>query len=239
MVISFFIMNKNTAVPHAKAPAGYVVDGIELRIVGESGREVSVFESGQLYYRSDYLSPGYWNRPEETAKAFVLDPQQGAGRLYRSGDYGRLLPNGCLEYNGRNDSQLKIRGYRVDLNEIETVIDGLDCMLKSVVKAVFDENGEPVIVAYYVLKQSESEKAIIDYVKQLLPSYLVPSFWLEMQSFPMVGPNKIDRNALPAVEAGKPKRAHHSAAKSHGGAARKHLARNIGQRACRRRRRVF
>lgn len=207
MVISFFIMNKNTAVPHAKAPAGYVVDGIELRIVGESGREVSVFESGQLYYRSDYLSPGYWNRPEETAKAFVLDPQQGAGRLYRSGDYGRLLPNGCLEYNGRNDSQLKIRGYRVDLNEIETVIDGLDCMLKSVVKAVCDENGEPVIVAYYVLKQSESEKAIIDYVKQLLPSYLVPSFWLEMQSFPMVGPNKIDRNALPAVEAGKPKRA--------------------------------
>ncbi|MED2253671.1 SDR family NAD(P)-dependent oxidoreductase [Brevibacillus parabrevis] len=208
MVISFYIMNKNMAVPQAKTPAGYVVDGIELRILDESGREVSIFESGQLFYQSDYLSPGYWNRPQETANAFVGDPRTGTGRLYRSGDYGRLLPDGCLEYNGRNDSQLKIRGYRVDLNEIESVIDGLDCMLKSVVKAIDDENGEPVIVAYYVLKQSEAEKAIIGQVKQLLPSYLVPSFWLELQSFPMVGPNKIDRNALPAVEATRPRSSH-------------------------------
>lgn len=205
MVISFFIMNKDMAVHPAKIPAGYVVDGINLRILNENNQEVSIYEAGQLYYQSEYLSPGYWNRAEETEKAFAYDLQTGKGRLYRSGDYGRLLPDGCLEYNGRNDSQLKIRGYRVDLNEVESVIDGLDCMVKSVVKSTEDANNEPVIVSYYVLKEHVSEKEIIGMVKELLPSYLVPQYWMEIQSFAMVGPNKIDRSALPALNVNTPK----------------------------------
>jgi len=208
MVISFFILNKESEVNHAKIPAGYVVDEIDVRIVHENNQEAGIFEVGELIYQSEYLSPGYWNQTEATEKAFAADPQYKAKRLYRSGDYGRLLPNGCLEYDGRNDSQMKIRGYRVDLNEIESAIDHLDFIQKSIVKAIPDQNGEQMIVAYYVLKEPASEKEIIRSLHEQLPAYLMPRYWMEVQSFGMIGPNKIDRNALPAFEVDQTKITH-------------------------------
>ncbi|WP_019912658.1 type I polyketide synthase [Paenibacillus sp. HW567] len=205
MVISFYILDKQSEVNHAKLPAGYAVDGIEVRIVDDTGKEAGCFEVGQLLYQSEYLSPGYWNQAEATERAFAYGPDTGRKRLYRSGDYGRLLQNGCLEYHGRNDAQLKIRGYRVDLNEIESTLDHIPFIQQSMVAAVMDHEGEPAIAAYYVLKEPAAEKEIIRVLREQLPAYLIPRYWLELKSFPMIGPNKVDRNALPTLDAMEPK----------------------------------
>ncbi|CQR54157.1 type I polyketide synthase [Paenibacillus riograndensis] len=201
MVISFYTLDKGSEVNHARLPAGYAVDGIDVRIVGESGREAGIFEVGQLVYQSEYLSPGYWNQAGVTERVFASGPDSGAKRLYRSGDYGRLLPNGCLEYHGRNDAQLKIRGYRVDLNEIESTLDHIPFIQQSIVTATLDHEGEQAIAAYYVLKEPAAEKDIIRLLREQLPAYLIPRYWIELKFFPMTGPNKVDRNALPAPDA--------------------------------------
>lgn len=200
MVISFYMLDKESEVNHAKLPAGYAVHGIDVRIVNDNGREAGIFEIGQLVYLSKYLSPGYWKQAGATERVFASAPDTGA-RLYRSGDYGRLLPNGCLEYHGRNDTQLKIRGYRVDLNEIESTLDHIPFIQQSIVTAIMDQEGEQAIAAYYVLKEPAAEKEIIRVLREQLPAYLIPRYWIELKSFPMIGPNKVDRNALPALEA--------------------------------------
>ncbi|KWX83941.1 beta-ketoacyl synthase, partial [Paenibacillus riograndensis] len=201
MVISFYMLDKESEVNHAKLPAGYAVDGIDVRIVDEKGGEAGIFEVGQLVYPSEYLSPGYWNQAGATESVFASGPDSGAKRLYRSGDYGRLLPNGCLEYHGRNDAQLKIRGYRVDLNEIESTLDHLPFIQQSIVTAMLDQEGEQAIAAYYVLKEPAAEKEIIRLLRAQLPAYLIPRYWIALKSFPIPCPNKVDRKALPAPDA--------------------------------------
>ena len=114
------------------------------------GEEASVFETGEIVYKSDFLALGYWGQPEKTDEVFIKDPLTGLGRVYRSGDMGRLLPDGSIEFIGRYDFQVKIRGHRIELADIEAVLDKIEGIEENVVTSFYDEKGERYLAAYYV-----------------------------------------------------------------------------------------
>jgi non-ribosomal peptide synthetase component F len=103
-------------------PAGYAVEDVETLLLNEEGRAVGSDEIGEIVVKSRYLAVGYWRQPEITRTVFVPDPSGSDARIYRTGDLGRLLPDGCLVHLGRKDFQVKVRGYRVETAEIELAL---------------------------------------------------------------------------------------------------------------------
>ncbi|MBG9455466.1 hypothetical protein ABE61_15680, partial [Lysinibacillus sphaericus] len=137
-------------------------------------------------------------RPELTAKKFVKNPF-GEGRLYRSGDLARWLPDGNIEYLGRIDEQVKIRGFRIELGEIESRIREIKGIHDSAVIAKADQNGDQAIYAYYT-GESVSVSEIREHLAGVLPEYMIPSYMMEIDSIPVTRNGKLDKRALPEIE---------------------------------------
>ena len=110
VTLQYFI-DKDSEITNNSVPVGYPVEDTEVFLLNGRGEEASVYETGEIVYKSDYLALGYWGQPEKTEEVFIKDPRTGLGRVYRSGDMGRLLPDGSIEFTGRNDFQVKIRGH--------------------------------------------------------------------------------------------------------------------------------
>jgi len=123
-IIRHFPLNKETEFEGSVVPVGYAVEDTEIRLLDESGEEVGGDRTGEITIRSQYLPAGYWRDPELTRAAFLPDPAGGTGRLYRTGDMVRYLPGGELEFRGRGDDQVKVRGVRVGPGEIEGILAG-------------------------------------------------------------------------------------------------------------------
>src|SRR5439155_16029495 len=119
----------------------------EVLILGASGEPLRMGEIGQIAVRSDYLSPGYWNRPDLTAAAFRPDPEGSHKGIYLTGDFGRLQPDGCLEYLGRKDSQLKFHGVRIEAVEIELALTSHPAVRDAVVAVHTDDGGHQCFCA--------------------------------------------------------------------------------------------
>jgi thioesterase domain-containing protein/acyl carrier protein len=159
---------------------------------------------GELYIGGAGLARGYLNRPELTAERFVPDPfgAQG-GRLYRTGDLVRLRPTGELEYVGRGDFQVKIRGFRIEPGEIEAALLGYSGVRQTLVLARKDAHGEPALVAYLVREpggHAPSPAELRGHLGAILPGYMVPSFFVELDALPLDSSGKVDRRALPNPE---------------------------------------
>jgi non-ribosomal peptide synthetase-like protein len=160
-------------------------------------------ELGEIGIAGVGLALGYINRNELTTKKFIYDflniPNNPSGRIYRTGDLGRISQDGEIDYRGRIDTQVKIRGYRIELQEIEAVILGLSQVTQVAVTTFEREEGLVEIVAYYVLKkgvhllQSEISQAL----RSKLPSYMVPAFLEHVDAIPMTLSNKVDYKKLP------------------------------------------
>jgi amino acid adenylation domain-containing protein len=114
-----YFITKDTLITGNVVPVGYATQDNEVFLLDESGAPVGVNSIGEIVVKSHYLTPGYWRQPERTAQAFTPAPEGGGARIYRTGDLGRLRPDGCLEHLGRKDFQVKIRGNRIDVLEIE------------------------------------------------------------------------------------------------------------------------
>ena len=161
---------------------------------------------GEICVIGEGLARGYINRPELTAEKFVANPfateediKRGYSRLYRTGDLGRYLPDGNIEYIGRNDEQVKIRGFRIELGEIESVLQSYDGISQSVVVAKSRESGDKYLVGYYVGDAVLKEESIESYLSKKLPDYMVPSKLLRIEEIPLTVNGKIDRKSLPEV----------------------------------------
>jgi natural product biosynthesis luciferase-like monooxygenase protein len=156
---------------------------------------------GELYIGGAGVVRGYWNRPDLTAERFVADPFSTLpdARLYKTGDQARYLPDGTLEFLGRNDFQVKLRGYRIELGEIEAALDAYPAIQKSVVMAREDVPGDKRLVAYVLLAQGTQldEAALREALKAQMPDFMVPAHVLVLQSFPLTPNKKVDRKALP------------------------------------------
>lgn len=162
---------------------------------------------GELYLGGAGVARGYLNQAELTNEKFISNPFQTNedklrnrnSRLYRTGDLVRYLPDGNLEYIGRNDHQLKIRGFRIELGEIEAVLNSYPDIKNSVVLPK-EQAGNKYLIAYYIAELEQDEDLIMCHLAKNLPEYMIPSVFLHMNSFPVTINGKLDRAALLNME---------------------------------------
>ncbi|NOX37607.1 MAG: amino acid adenylation domain-containing protein, partial [Calditrichaeota bacterium] len=182
-------------------PIGKPIANVQVYIVDENLNLQPVGVPGELCIAGVGLARGYLNQPDLTAEKFVPNPfsKEPGSRLYRTGDLARYLPDGTIEFLGRIDHQVKVRGFRIELGEIEATLAGHPAVKEAVVVARDDAGGEKRLVAYFIPATTPGP-AIDDlqqYLKQYLPDYMVPSVFVEMETFPLTPNGKIDRRRLP------------------------------------------
>ncbi|MDJ0732652.1 MAG: amino acid adenylation domain-containing protein [Nostocaceae cyanobacterium] len=189
------IMNRGSVI-------GEPIPDLSLYILDERLEPVPIGVPGEIYVGGMGVTCGYFNRPQLTAGRFIPDPfsKIPGSRLYRSGDLARRLGDGELEYLGRLDHQIKIRGFRIELGEIESaLIEHPQVKIGAVINQT-TANGEPCIVAYFVSEQKENLIPILrDYLKTILPDYMIPAAFVPIDSLPLTTNGKLNRAALPKL----------------------------------------
>lgn len=191
-----YFVDKSTKLTRKLVSVGFPVDETEVLLINKNNKETNVYEAGEIVYKSEYLALGYLNDIEKTKKVFVKNPLDGKSRVYRTGDVGRRLPDGSIEFLGREDSQVKRRGFRIELNEIESVLDGFDGIRKSIVVCRQNNNGENILVAYY---EKNKETNINNFKKKLrgfFPDYMLPNMYVSLNKIPLDANGKINRKAI-------------------------------------------
>ena len=186
-------------IKEGKSVIGKPIPTLGCYILDPSQNLVPIGVAGELYVSGAGVARGYLNRPEITAEKFIADPfnaVEGA-KIYRTGDLGKWLDDGSIEYLGRIDDQVKIRGYRIELGEIENVLQQSGLVLQSTVLAKEEENGSKKLVGYVVVKEEFDKDKLSSYLLQKLPEYMVPSIWMVMEKLPLTSNGKIDKKALP------------------------------------------
>ncbi len=202
-----YFIDHQTEISGNLVPVGYAVDDVDVVLLDEFGEEVPFNHVGEITVKSRYLAEGYWGRPDLTQAAYLPDPKGGDQRIYLTGDLGRMLPDGCLEYLGRKDFRVKIRGYSIEVAEIEMALLDLTAVKDAVVVAREDRPNDQRLVAYLV-PNSQSTLTVTTLrraVADRLPDYMIPSTFVFLDALPL-GPNgKVDRRALPAPDRARPR----------------------------------
>ncbi|WDZ59801.1 non-ribosomal peptide synthetase [Paenibacillus polymyxa] len=155
---------------------------------------------GELVVGGDGVARGYLNRPELTAERFLANPWRDGDRLYCTGDLVRWREDGILEYAGRIDQQVKIRGYRIELGEVEARLASVPSVRDSVVIALRDGAGQQQLCAYFTADEQLTIREIRAAMSASLPSYMIPSAFVQLNRFPLTTNGKIDRKALPVPD---------------------------------------
>jgi amino acid adenylation domain-containing protein len=197
VTLQYFI-DKETEISREAVPVGYPVEDTEVFLINENGREAGLYEVGEIVFKSDYLALGYLHNPQQTDEVFVKDPLTQKGRVYLTGDLGRWLADGSVEYVGRKDFQVKVRGYRIELGEIENWLDRVEGIRKSVVVCRQARNGENYLVAFYTQdeKKKIDENELVWMFRKSLPDYMIPNTFYNVEDFPLTPTGKIDRKKL-------------------------------------------
>jgi amino acid adenylation domain-containing protein len=179
---------------------GCPIDNTTAHILDAAMHELPPGEAGELYLAGAGLARGYRNRPDLTAQRFVSNPFDGEGsRMYRTGDLARLLPNGEIEFLGRVDEQVKVRGFRIEPNEIAAALKSCPGVQASTVIAREDHGGEKRLVAY-IVQMADSSLTAPELRAQLsrrLPDYMIPATFVQVKEIPITMNGKVDRQALP------------------------------------------
>jgi amino acid adenylation domain-containing protein len=194
-------VDRDTEMTDSVVPIGYAVDGTDVLLIDEKGVEVGPGRVGQIAVRSAYMSPGYWHRPDLTAAVYRRDPDGGNRRIYLTGDLAMIRPDGCLVYAGRKDFQVKIRGNRIEVAEIELALLDSPKVKEVVVVQRSDLVEDRSLVAYVVAKEGlatpPTASELRDHLKGRLPDYFIPSAFVLLEALPQTSTGKLDRNALP------------------------------------------
>ncbi len=176
---------------------GIPMPNAQIYIVDSFNSLVPIGVFGELYIGGNTVSKGYLNRKELTDEKFVPNPFKNGRKLYKTGDIGRWLPNGTIEYRGRKDNQVKIRGYRIELGEIENALSNLSTIEQCCVLAKEDTNGNKRLVAYVLPEGTFDKEETQIQLKKSLPDYMIPVIWIVLDEFPLTNNGKLNEKALP------------------------------------------
>ena len=200
-----YVLSKDSQIA-GMVPVGYPVEDMDVLILDESGNGLGFNQLGEISVRSRYLSPGYWQRPDLTAATYRADPSSPANRIFRTGEWGRLSPDGCLEHLGRKDAQVKIRGYRVETYETELALLRHPAVDQVLVICRESIRGDKYLAAYIVLNRfpapTVSELRI--FLRERIPQYMIPAAFVFLEFLPLTPNGKVDRNALPEPSIARP-----------------------------------
>jgi amino acid adenylation domain-containing protein len=187
---------------------GVPLGNMRLHLCDAHGNPVPIGVAGEICIGGASVARGYLNRPALTAEKFIPDSlsREAGARLYKSGDRGRYLPDGNIEFLGREDEQVKMRGFRIEPGEIEAVLGSHPAVREAVVSVREDTHGDKRLIAYLVLEPGASLGVgeLRGYLKERLPEYMVPTAYVFLDSLPLTPNGKLDRRALPAPDAARP-----------------------------------
>ena len=180
---------------------GRPIPNVQVYILDKYLKPVPLGARGEIYIGGKSVARGYLTRPELTAERFLPNPF-GPGRIYKSGDLGRYLPDGEIEFLGRVDDQVKLRGYRIELGEIENVLMRHPSVREAAVIVREIRSGDKQLVAYAALREPDAitSAALREYLRAELPSYMAPSLVMLLDALPVTPNGKVDRRALPAPD---------------------------------------
>ena len=182
-------------------PIGKPLANTQIYLLDEHLQPVPVGVRGELHIAGFGLADGYLNQPQATADKFISNPFQqdfGSAKLYKTGDLARYLADGNLEFAGRIDNQVKIRGFRIELGEIETLLAEHPIVRAAAVVVREDPTGNKLLAAYFSVQgHAPAQEELRAYLRQMVPDYMVPACFMQMDELPMNANGKIDRRALP------------------------------------------
>ena len=193
---SYLKLEAGTEFSADRVSIGKAIGHTQIMILDEALQPLPVGAAGELCIGGVGLARGYLDRPELTAGRFVMNPFREGERLFRTGDLGRLLPDGNIEFLGRRDTQVKIRGYRVELGEIETALKTHPAVETAVVIA-WTSTGAGELVAYVVPRAGFEPRELRRFLASKLPAYMVPSRWIRIATLPLSLSGKVALDALP------------------------------------------
>jgi amino acid adenylation domain-containing protein len=180
-------------------PIGTPAANVQIYVLDEALNPVPENMIGDLYISGDGLAGGYLNQRELTAGRFVPSPFVAGRRMYRTGDLARRLPEGVLEFVGRNDEQVKFHGYRVELNELRSVLNRHPQVRDSVVAMVKDENGFDILLAYYVSRQELDTAGLREFLSRSVIEETLPNIFIHLKKLPLTLNGKVNHHALPTL----------------------------------------
>src|SRR5262249_38043180 len=185
-------------------PIGRPMANSQAYILDRHLQPVPVGVAGEIHLGGAGLARGYFNRPGITAEKFIPNPydKAGGGRLYKTGDLGRYLADGNIEFLGRLDEQVKLRGFRIELGEIEAVLRQHPGVRETAVVARAEGEREKRLIAYVVAEEETSldSSQLRTYLRERLPDYMVPSAFMLLEELPLTPSGKVNRRALPDLQ---------------------------------------
>jgi amino acid adenylation domain-containing protein len=193
---------KRDDVDRPTIPIGKSIKGAAVMLINSRGQLCRGEAVGEIHIRTPYRSHGYYNEPELTREVFIQNPfgDDADDILYKTGDYGRLLDDGNLEFLGRRDQQVQVRGVRVELGEIENLLRAHVAVADVAVVDRDDSEGNKFLVAFITLNDGASSAALREYLAERLPETMLPSAFIELDQLPRTLNGKIDRKALRTID---------------------------------------
>jgi amino acid adenylation domain-containing protein len=198
--VTLIVLREPLPADRANVPIGRPLPNVHIFLLDRNLRLMPEGVPGEICVAGVAVGEGYWRQPEKTAAAFVRCPfpEVASGSMYRTGDLGRWLPDGCIEFLGRVDQQVKVRGFRVEPGEVEAVLIQHAAVQDAAVVAVKDPTGTNRLVAYYVARREECVKAgdLRLFLKSRLADHMVPAALMPLTMLPLTPLGKVDRKAL-------------------------------------------
>jgi amino acid adenylation domain-containing protein len=198
-LMSSYQMEPDCMIRSNIVPVGYPAEGMELSIVDEKGKPVGEKKNGEIILRSRYVSEGYWHKPALQAKDFKTDPHDSRYRIFKTSDRGYYLDGGCIVHTGRSDTSVKLRGYRIDLDEIINLLLGIEEVSEAACALKKNPQGMEQLVAWVV--PAENKTIDMEYAKawlvRFLPGYMIPGHILPAKELPRSATGKTDTARLP------------------------------------------
>ncbi|RBY79058.1 non-ribosomal peptide synthetase [Blastococcus sp. TF02-09] len=186
---------------HDRVPLGRPISNVRVLVVDEQLAPVPLGAPGEIVFSGVCVGRGYVNDPERTRAAFPPDPYSPGGRLYRSGDHGRWLPDGKLEFLGRRDTQVKVSGFRIEIGEVENTLLRVPGVRDGAVVVAGAAGAAQYLVAFYTAAGPVDDQELRDRLSASLPAYMVPTAFHWRRALPLTANSKIDRRALTALAA--------------------------------------